>query len=87
MKSTSRLLITTPSHWGDKVLRIGVRLGLFHPDGVTDHQAVYGKAQMENLLENTGLCLAQSHTFLFGTNQLFVCQRVDSQCDTLSLSH
>jgi hypothetical protein len=45
MEPCALLLITTPSTFGDKVLRLGVRCSLFHPDGIEQHQAVYDEKQ------------------------------------------
>jgi SAM-dependent methyltransferase len=75
------LLITTPSRLGDRVLRLGVRLGLFHREGVGLHHSVYGAPGIGLLLEQAGLMLAQRRTFLLGANQLFVCKVRDRQGD------
>jgi SAM-dependent methyltransferase len=78
MRPKSRLLITTPTPFGDSVLRVGTKLGLFHPHGVTGHQAIYGEAQIAALLDGTGIRLIERHVFLFGGNQLLVCDLSES---------
>lgn len=77
MDVDSFLLITTPSRRGDHMLRVGVRLGLFHPHGIGAHRGIYERSEMESLLTEAGLRLVRTQLFSFGANQLFVCRTAE----------
>jgi 2-polyprenyl-3-methyl-5-hydroxy-6-metoxy-1,4-benzoquinol methylase len=75
LKPDGRLLITTPSPFGDQIHRIGARLGLFSQFAADDHETIFNQASLQKLLENCGLQIDRYRRFLYGGNQLFVCSR------------
>lgn len=74
-----KLVITTPSPLGDKIHRIGSRVGLFHMDAVRDHKSIYTYPKLEARLERNGLRVVRYRSFLLGGNQLFVCEARQQQ--------
>lgn len=74
LKPDGKLLITTPSPWGDVIHRNGARIGLFYMDAVRQHQTIFTYDGLRVRLERNGLNTIHYQTFLLGGNQLFVCQ-------------
>jgi 2-polyprenyl-3-methyl-5-hydroxy-6-metoxy-1,4-benzoquinol methylase len=73
LKPDGRLLLTTPSPFGDQIHRIGARVGLFSQFAADDHETIFNQASLQKLLENCGIQIDSYRRFLYGGNQLFVC--------------
>jgi SAM-dependent methyltransferase len=69
-----RVVMTTPSPFGDKIHRAGARLGLFSKDAVEEHQTIFSHQMMVELLTPAGLAVEGYRRFLLGGNQLFICR-------------
>jgi 2-polyprenyl-3-methyl-5-hydroxy-6-metoxy-1,4-benzoquinol methylase len=74
LRSGGSLIITTPTLWGQRVHRLGARLGFFHPHAAAGHVCAYGYAAMRNLVNGVGLEIVEYKRFELGFNQLFICQ-------------
>lgn len=72
LKNEGRLVITTPTPFGDRIHRIGARLGFFSMIAVRDHEIIYTKTRLQSLLEKNGFTIIHNRSFLIGGNQLFV---------------
>lgn len=72
MKPGARLVITTPSHLGDRIHRFGARLGLFSKEAVEEHHTIFSPSSMRLALSESGLELINYQGFLLGGNQIFV---------------
>lgn len=75
LKADGCLLITTPSPFGDRIHRLGARLGLFSQFAADDHETIFTQASLRRLLENCGIQIDRYRRFLLGGNQLFVCSQ------------
>jgi SAM-dependent methyltransferase len=73
LKSGGRLVITTPSPFGDRVHRLGARFNLFSRAAVEDHEIIYTPASLDRLLSRHQLRLVHYRSFMLGGNQLFIC--------------
>jgi SAM-dependent methyltransferase len=72
LKDEGKLVITTPTPFGDRVHRIGARLGFFSMIAVRDHEIIYSHFNLRSLLEENGFTIIHYQSFLIGGNQLFV---------------
>ena len=68
------LLITTPSPFGDRVHRIGSRIGLFYNEAVAEHVTIFGQRELLNIATTCGYEVLRYHSFVMGMNQLIVCR-------------
>ena len=68
------LVITTPTLWGQRIHRLGARLGLFHLHAASEHVRAYDYAAMRDLVNRAGLELVEYRRFELGVNQLFICR-------------
>jgi SAM-dependent methyltransferase len=68
------LIITTPTLWGQRIHRLGAKLGLFHPHAVAGHMRAYDYAAMRDLVRRVGLEIVEHGRFELGFNQLFICR-------------
>lgn len=73
LKPGGRLLITTPSPFGDRIHRFGARFKLFSQRAVEVHETIFTRDALQTLLNDCGLNLERYQPFLFGGNQLFIC--------------
>lgn len=69
-----RLLMTTPSPFGNWVHQVGAHIGLFSLEAMQDHKMIFTQATLSDCLERNGLRVVLYERFLFGGNQLFVCE-------------
>jgi SAM-dependent methyltransferase len=74
LKAGGRLVMTTPSPFGDKIHRAGAVVGLFSKDAVEEHETIFSHKMMNDLLEPNGLEIERYRRFLLGGNQLFICK-------------
>lgn len=71
------LIITTPSMHGDRIHRVGARLGLFSPEAMQQHEHIYSPPEMKKRLGRNGFTVIHYHRFLLGGNQLFISRPVE----------
>lgn len=74
LKPAGRLVITTPSPVGDIVHRAGSRLGLFSQLAADDHEKIFSQSDLEQISADCGLRVIHYEKFLFGGNQLCICE-------------
>jgi 2-polyprenyl-3-methyl-5-hydroxy-6-metoxy-1,4-benzoquinol methylase len=72
LKPGGRIVITTPTPWGDRVHRLGARIGLFAASAVDSHVVIYNRKKFETLADACSLRIEKYKTFQFGCNQLVV---------------
>lgn len=72
LRPEGRVIITTPTPWGDTLLRWGGRLGLFTRAALDVHERVYSKADIEQLAASSGYMVPTLRRFEFGCNWLAV---------------
>lgn len=73
LKPGGRLLITTPSQFGDGIHSIGAKAGLFSKHAAEEHETIFSLETLQSLLNENGLTVDTYRKFLWGGNQLFVC--------------
>jgi len=76
LKNGGYLVITTPTPFGDKIHKIGARLGLTSKEAVKEHYKIYPYEDMKNLLASCRFELQKYQKFELGMNQMFVCRDV-----------
>lgn len=72
LKPGGRLVLTTPTPFGNWIHSIGSRLGLFYLEAAQDHKIIYDRLGLQQLLDRHGLCILQYRTFLLGGNQICI---------------
>lgn len=76
LKDDGLLIATTPTPVGDIVHQIGARIGLFSKHAMEQHEIIFTHQSMEPYLSRNGLIIKEYRPFLFGTNQLFLCETI-----------
>lgn len=71
-----KVVITTPSPFGDRMHKTGSRMRLFYSEEKVAHIKIYGQTEIQDLALRTGYVLSDYRRFLLLTNQLIVFQRV-----------
>lgn len=77
LRPEGRLVLTTPTPWGERIHRVGARLGLFHPDAAEEHKRAYDRRRLKALLAAHGFSVESYRPFELGGNQLVVGRRAD----------
>jgi 2-polyprenyl-3-methyl-5-hydroxy-6-metoxy-1,4-benzoquinol methylase len=72
-----KLLMTTPSPFGDMIHKVGGRMGFFYSEEMVAHVKIYGKGEISRLALNSGYTLVNYQRFLLQTNQLIIFQGVN----------
>jgi 2-polyprenyl-3-methyl-5-hydroxy-6-metoxy-1,4-benzoquinol methylase len=72
LKPGGKVVITTPSPWGDRVHRVGAHIGLFSKEAMHEHETIFTPTTLQTIMEANGLELVHARNFLFGGNQLFI---------------
>jgi len=70
-----KLILTTPSPFGDKIHKLGAMVGLTSKEAVRPHVKIYSKADLYETLASYGFTKFEYHTFLFGLNQLVIVEK------------
>ncbi len=70
-----KLIITTPTPFGDKVHTLGAMVGLSSKSAVHNHVNLYSKAGIYDLLESYDFKKITYRTFFFGLNQLIIAEK------------
>lgn len=73
-----RLVITTPTPWGERIHSVGARVGLFHRHAAEEHKDAFNGRRLKTLLTTHGFSIERYQPFEFGANQLVVCRLADS---------
>jgi 2-polyprenyl-3-methyl-5-hydroxy-6-metoxy-1,4-benzoquinol methylase len=71
---SGRLLLTTPSPWGDIVHQLGSRVGLVYAEGFVKHVKIYSTQDLYDLLTRHGFRVLQYRHITAGMNHLAVCE-------------
>ncbi|MBN1456612.1 MAG: class I SAM-dependent methyltransferase [Sedimentisphaerales bacterium] len=77
LKPDGKIIITTPTLFGDMVHRIGSKVGLFASSADDHHIIIYSRKRFEVLAKAFGLKILSYQTFEFRCNQLVVFGRND----------
>lgn len=71
LRPGGRLVLTTPTPWGNDVVhRLGGRVGLFHRSVEDHHVVVYDRRRLQAAAAMVGFELERHRYFQFGCNQL-----------------
>ena len=70
-----RVVMTSPSAWGNWIHAGGARLGLFSSEAAGEHHTIFSARALAARLEPHGLKIDVFRRFVWGGNQLFVCRR------------
>ena len=79
LKDGGLLILTTPAPVGDIVHQIGAKIGLFSKHAVEDHEIIFTLNIIKPYLIRNSLDIKKFRRFLFGTNQLFICEKYQLQ--------
>jgi 2-polyprenyl-3-methyl-5-hydroxy-6-metoxy-1,4-benzoquinol methylase len=71
-----KLVLTTPSPFGNWVHHQGAKLNLFSKLAAEEHNLILNRSQIQRLFEEAGYKLVHFETFLFFGNQLIVAEPV-----------
>jgi len=72
LKPGGRLVLTTPTPFGNRIHAVGSRLGLFYLEAAQDHKLIYNRRSLRQLLERHGLRILLYRAFLLGGNQICI---------------
>ena len=72
LKPTGKIVVTTPTLFGDFVHRIGARLGFFAKSAVDAHIVIYNKHRFRVLAKKFDLRIQKYELFELGCNQLVI---------------
>jgi 2-polyprenyl-3-methyl-5-hydroxy-6-metoxy-1,4-benzoquinol methylase len=72
-----RLVLTTPTPFGDIAHRIGGRINLFYTEQIVAHVKIFRRQELFRLAQATGFSVCHYQRFLYQTNHLLVCQAAD----------
>jgi len=75
LNTRGKLVITTPSPFGDKIHKLGAMIGLTSKEAVKQHVKIYSKSDLYDTLMSHGFKKIEYHKFLFGLNQLIVAEK------------
>lgn len=73
-----KIVITTPPPYSNLIHKIGSKLRLFSKEAHNEHETLFNKKMMARLAKESGLKLTKSKKFLFGINQLFILEQINS---------
>jgi 2-polyprenyl-3-methyl-5-hydroxy-6-metoxy-1,4-benzoquinol methylase len=73
LKKEGKLVITTPSPLGDRIHKMSAIFGLVSKEAVEDHEHIYNKNELVDLLSKNGLKVHSYQRFILGLNQLVIC--------------
>jgi SAM-dependent methyltransferase len=74
LRPGGQVVITTPSPIGNRIHQVGARIGLFSLEAMQEHKTIFTRDTLVDCLGQHGLRLNLFRYFLFGGNQLFVCE-------------
>ena len=74
LRPGGRVVMTSPSAWGNRLHGWGAQVGLFSREAADEHYSIFSRAGLEARIRPHGLALVAFRYFELGCNQLFVCQ-------------
>jgi 2-polyprenyl-3-methyl-5-hydroxy-6-metoxy-1,4-benzoquinol methylase len=77
IKQGGKLLITTPTRFGNTIHLTGSKINIFSRAAADDHEIIYSYNSLNNLIVRSGLQIDYYQKFLFGGNQFFVCSLLE----------
>jgi 2-polyprenyl-3-methyl-5-hydroxy-6-metoxy-1,4-benzoquinol methylase len=77
LKPAGRIIVTTPTSFGESVHRIGAVLGLLGKSVANRHIVIFNKRRFKVLAGRFNLRIEKYHTFCFGCNQLVILAKKD----------
>lgn len=75
LKSTAKVVLTTPTPLGGRVHALGGGMGIFSREAKDDHKGFYSRGSLEELFLMANLKVTEYHLFMAGMNQVAVFQR------------
>jgi 2-polyprenyl-3-methyl-5-hydroxy-6-metoxy-1,4-benzoquinol methylase len=72
LRGNGKIIITSPTHLGNGVLRYGAKLGLFSSSAFEEHIHIFSKQDFLTIAQELNLKICTYETFEFGLNQLVV---------------
>ena len=76
LKIGGLFVMTTPAPSGNILHKIGAEIGIFSKHAAEDHEIIFTFESMKPYLSRNGLKIREYCQFLFGTNQLFICESI-----------
>lgn len=73
-----KIVMTTPHPHFDWIHEIGAKVGLFSHDASEEHEKLLSKKDIIKIAEELNLKFNSGKRFLFGANQVFVLEKMDS---------
>ena len=70
-----RIILTTPTPFGDSMHHWGAKIGLTSMMAADDHEKIFNLQELRQLLTESGLEVVAAHHFFLGMNQLVVGQK------------
>lgn len=74
LRPGGRVVMTSPSAWGNRLHGWGAQVGLFSHEAADEHHSIFSRVGLEARIRPHGLALVAFRYFELGCNQLFVCQ-------------
>ncbi len=67
-----KIIITTPTHFGNCILNFGSKVGIFSRRAFEEHTQIFAKKDFDEIAKSLDLNVVQYSTFELGLNQLVV---------------
>jgi 2-polyprenyl-3-methyl-5-hydroxy-6-metoxy-1,4-benzoquinol methylase len=77
LRGNGSMIITTPTHFGNSILKVGSKLGIFSRNAFEEHNQILSEEEFDKIAKNLGLKINKYSTFEMGTNQLVVLSIAD----------
>lgn len=75
LKFQGKIIVTTPTHFGNTLLTIGSKVGIVSRTAFEEHNTIFSRNDFFLLAKKLGLNIIEYTTFEFGLNQLVVLSR------------
>lgn len=72
LKKDGKIILTTPTPFGNLIHKIGSRVNFFDIEAAKDHKIIYNRALFEELFAQHGFSMVLYRTFQLGCNQFCV---------------
>ncbi|MBI5033466.1 MAG: class I SAM-dependent methyltransferase [Chloroflexi bacterium] len=72
LRDDGRVVLTTPTPFGNEIHRLGARWGIFSREAVAEHHSIVNENKLRQSFEAVGLRLCVYRPFQFGANQFAV---------------
>ena len=77
LRGNGSIIITTPTHFGNSMLRVGSKLGIFSRKAFEEHNQILSLEEFDRIAQHLGLKIDKYSLFELGTNQLVVLSIAD----------